>query len=137
MAGNTMQTCEAPKRATETVPTERIRGGRTYLPAVDIVERDDRLMLVADMPGVRRDDLEIVYERGQLSILGKVSPRQTADGVECLRCEYGVGDFARVFQVGEGIDASKIEAELRDGVLTVHLPKARELMPRRIAVKSQ
>jgi HSP20 family protein len=50
--------------------------------------------------------------------------------------EYGVGDFRRTFQIGEGIDAAKIAAELREGVLTVHLPKAPELMPRKIAVKA-
>jgi len=136
MAAETMQRRnDNLKRETQNVQTERLRGGRSYVPAVDIIERADRLLLIADMPGVRSDGLDIVYERGQLTVFGKVAPRQPDQQAFLLR-EYGVGDFSRAFQVGEGIDASKIEAELRDGVLTVHLPKMSSVMPRRINVKS-
>ena len=91
---------------------ERLRPGRTYVPHVDIVERDDRLLLVADMPGVRSDDVDIRYERGELIIHGKIEPRQDPQNTQYVLREYGIGDFYRVFQVGEGIDASKIEREL-------------------------
>lgn len=127
---NTME-----KRETQQVQAERMRAGRTYIPAVDIVEQRDKLLLVADMPGVKPDGLDINYERGQLTIHGRVTPRHEENTNYLLR-EYGVGDFFRVFQIGEGIDAQKIEAELRDGMLILHLPKAQELMPRKIAVKS-
>lgn len=118
------------------VQPERMRAGRTYIPNVDIIEQDDKLLLLADMPGVKPDGVDIQYERGELTIHGKVAPRQDPENTNYLLREYGVGDFYRVFQIGEGIDADKIEAELRDGVLTLHLPKAQELMPRKIALKT-
>lgn len=124
------------KRQTQEVQTERIRGGRTYLPNVDIIEHDDKFLLLADLPGVKPEDLDIQYERGQLTIHGKVAQRQDPERTEYLLREYGVGDFYRSFEIGEGIDSNKIEAELRDGVLTLHLPKSQELRPRRIALKT-
>jgi HSP20 family protein len=130
MASETIQ-----KRESQTVQPERIRGGRTYLPPVDIIEQDDRLLLVADMPGVKPQDLDVTYERGQLTVHGRVQPRQSPTTDYVLR-EYGIGDFYRAFQVGEGLDASGIEAELRDGVLTLHLPKAKEAVPRKITIKT-
>lgn len=124
------------KSETQIVQPERVRGGPTYVPAVDIVEANDKLMLMADLPGVTREGLDIQYERGQLTISGRVTPRQDPNTEYLLR-EYGVGDFYRVFEVGEGIDAEKIEAELNAGVLTLHLPKAQALLPRKIAVKAK
>lgn len=122
------------KSEAQAIQTERMRGGPTYVPAVDIVESPDEVLLVADMPGVQADSVDIQYERGQLTLLGKIEPREQPGNR--LRREYGVGDFHRVFHVGEGIDANKIEAELADGVLTLHLPKSEALTPRKIAVKS-
>ncbi len=124
------------KRETSLAQTEPVRSGPTYIPAVDIVEQRDRLLLMADLPGVRAEDLDIQYERGVLTVGGKVTPRQDPDSTNYLLREYGVGDFYRTFQIGEGIDSSKISAELRDGVLTLELPKAAELMPRKISVKT-
>jgi HSP20 family protein len=122
------------KREVPVAQTEPVRSGPTYSPPVDIVEQNDQLLLLADMPGVRSEDVDIHYERGSLTICGRVPPRQDPDKVHYLAQEYGVGDYGRTFQIGEGVDAGKISAELRDGVLTVHLPKAAALMPRRIAV---
>jgi len=124
------------KRETQTTQPERVRAGRTYIPSVDIIEQPDKLLLLADVPGARRDDLDISYEGGLLTIHAKVTPRQEPRSATCLLREYGVGDFYRSFEVGEGIDANKIEAELHDGVLTLHLPKAQALLPRKIAVKA-
>jgi len=124
------------KRETPLAQTEPVRGGPAYVPAVDILEENDKLLLVADMPGVRAGELDVQYERGSLTIHGKVAPRQDEADVNYLLREYGVGDFSRTFQVGEGVDASKISAELRDGVLTLHLPKAEALLARKITVRS-
>lgn len=124
------------KRPPTTVQAERMREGRTYVPQVDILEQPDKLLLYADMPGVRREDLDITYERGLLTVHGKVAPRDEPPRAARLLREYGVGDWFRSFEIGEGIDAAKIEAELTDGVLTLHLPKAQRLMPRKIAVKT-
>lgn len=123
------------KRMTATEQPEQTRSGRTYLPAVDIVENDDELLLLADVPGVRAEGIDIDYERGQLTIRARVEPRQSAQTDYVLR-EYSVGDFVRTFQVGEGIDESKIQAEVSAGVLTLHLPKAEAAKTRKIAVRA-
>ena len=113
---------------------EPARSGRVYTPPVDIVEQPDGLLLLADVPGVDGSDIDIQYENGLLTIHGKVKPRQQ-DRSRCLLCEYGVGDYYRSFTIGEGIDANRIEAELREGVMRLHLPKSEALKPRKIAVK--
>lgn len=122
--------------AQELQRAERTRAGRTFVPSVDIVERKNELLLLADMPGVKPDDLDIRYERGELTIHGKVQPRQDPEQTNFMLREYGVGDFYRVFQVGEAIDPSKIEAEVKEGVLTLHLPKTEQAVPRKITVKT-
>jgi len=122
--------------AQELQRAERTRAGRTFVPSVDIVERKNELLLLADMPGVKPDELDIRYERGELTIHGKVKPRQDPEQTNFMLREYGVGDFYRVFQVGEAIDPSKIEAEVKEGVLTLHLPKAEQAVPRKITVKT-
>ncbi len=118
-----------------TTEVEPTHGGRTYIPTVDIVEDEDELLLIADVPGATHDGIDIDYERGRLTVQARVVPRQPPDRINYLLQEYGAGDFCRSFQVGEGIDADKIHAEIAEGVLTVHLPKAPELKPRRIDVK--
>ena len=115
---------------------ERTRSGRTYVPSCDIIEQENELLLLADIPGVRAEDLDISYERGLLTIQGRVSTERQK-GRAMLHHEYGVGDFSRSFQIGEGIDAGRIEAEVKNGVLTLHLPKAASVMPRKIAVKAE
>lgn len=123
------------KREAQRGEAEQIRSGLTFIPAVDIIEADNELLLLADMPGVKPDAVGINYEAGMLTIYGRVEPRQQPDENYLLQ-EYEVGDFNRRFEIGEGIDAGKIEAELHDGVLTLHLPKTPQVMPRRIPVKA-
>lgn len=122
------------KQVNTTEQPERTRSGRTYVPVVDILERPDELLLLADVPGARADGIDIDYDRGTLTIAARVTPRQAPAQTFMLQ-EYGVGDFVRTFQVGEGIDASKIEAELNGGVLRLHLPKAEAAKTHKIAVK--
>ncbi|MGB2985344.1 MAG: Hsp20/alpha crystallin family protein [Phycisphaerae bacterium] len=114
---------------------EPIRGGPTYRPSVDIVERPDELLVVADVPGVTAESVNVRYEHGELTLEAHVEPRQRADTSYLLR-EYGVGAFRRVFRLNETIDAEQISAEVGNGVLTLHLPKAESAKPRRIKVKS-
>jgi len=123
------------KRQDPTASTvERIRAGQAFVPVVDIIEKRDELLLVADVPGARAEDIDINYEKGALSIHAKIEPRQNPESTACLLNEYGVGDFYRTFQIGEGIDQSKIEAEVKNGVLKLRLPKAEALKPRKIKV---
>lgn len=116
--------------------TEGVRGGRTYLPNVDILETPTEFTLRAEMPGVRSEDVDVTYERGELRIHGRVTPRQRAEETNWIYREYGVGDFYRTFRIGEGIDGGAIHAELSDGVLTLHCPKSQEVLPRKISVRT-
>jgi HSP20 family protein len=112
---------------------EHTRSGRFFRPNVDIVEKADELLLFADVPGAKSNAIDIKFEDGELTLHAKVDPRQNPDQAY-LHQEYGVGDFYRTFQISEMIDASKISAEFSSGVLTLHLPKAESVKPRKIAV---
>jgi HSP20 family molecular chaperone IbpA len=113
---------------------EPTRETPTYQPLFDILENENELTLYGDLPGVGQDDFDIRYENEQLMILGRVASRN--EGLEVMRQEYGVGDFQRVFAIGEAINAEAINAEVHNGVLVVHLPKAESAKPKRIAVKA-
>lgn len=118
----------------EAVRAERTRSGRFYRPNVNIVERADELTVYADMPGTSAENIDINFENGTLTIHGRVQERQ-GENLNYLLREYGIGDFYRSFDVGETIDANKITAEYRNGVLVLHLPKVEAVKPRRIAVQ--
>ena len=124
---------ENPTRA-EVTHTEHTRNVRHYRPNVDIVERADELTLYADMPGATADGIDINFEKGTLTIHGKVASGRDEEADYLLR-EYGVGDFHRTFQVSEAIDSEKVTADYADGVLILHLPKMEAAKPRKIAVK--
>ncbi|MGE0755544.1 MAG: Hsp20/alpha crystallin family protein [Pirellulaceae bacterium] len=114
---------------------ERTHSGTTYVPRIDIVETDQELVLYADLPGVAPDQLDIQFENRELRIHGKVTPR--TDSRRFLYREYGTGDFYRTFTIDESIDAERISAELNRGVLSLHLPKAEAVKPRRISVRNK
>ncbi|MCS6851444.1 MAG: Hsp20/alpha crystallin family protein [Gemmataceae bacterium] len=120
------------KKEARTEPAHEVTRGNVYTPRVDIYETTDELLLFADMPGVAPGDVDIRFENGELSLHGRVGARLPSQGV--LLKEYGIGDFYRVFTITETIDANKITAEMKNGVLTVHLPKAEALKPRKITV---
>lgn len=101
-------------------------------PPVDIYENADELLVIADLPGVAKDDLKVHLEKNQLHIEGRRG--DVGDG-EVLAAEYRPFDFRRAFVVPQGIDADRIHAELSQGVLRLHLPKAAAVKPRQIAVK--
>lgn len=122
------------ERRGEVAATERTRGGLTYLPRVDIFENEDEMAIFADMPGVRAEDLDIRFDNGELSIYGKVMPRH--ENVEFAFGEYGIGDFFRTFLISEAVDSEKISAELKNGVLSLHLPKCEAAKPKRISVQA-
>jgi HSP20 family molecular chaperone IbpA len=120
----------APAQAT----AEPTRQAPLFQPRFDITENGNELTLYGDLPGAQQDDLDIRYENEQLIISGRVSARN--EGLQVLRQEYGIGDFQRTFTIGESIDAEAIAAEIHNGVLVVHLPKAEAAKPKRIAVKA-
>jgi HSP20 family molecular chaperone IbpA len=93
------------------------------------------LVVLADMPGVKSDDIDIDFKEGVLTLHGRVERRQT-EGTHYALEEYGIGDFHRTFQVSEQIDAGRISAAYKDGVLTLRLPKLERVKPRKIAVQA-
>jgi HSP20 family protein len=113
---------------------EATRGGVFFTPRVDIVETDTELTLFAEVPGVRPEDVDLRYEKGELLLHGRVMP--LANRQSMLLQEYEEGDFYRAFNISESIDASRISAECKNGLLTVHLPKVESVRPRQIAVRS-
>jgi HSP20 family protein len=115
---------------------ERTRCGCYYRPNVDIVEQKDELLVMADVPGAKSDSIDVKFEDGTLEIQAAIAPRES-DERDCLLREYNVGDYYRSFQVSEAIDASRISAEYADGVLTLRLPKAEAVKPRKIAVAAK
>lgn len=118
----------------QTSQQEQARAGRHFRPNVDIVETANELIVHADMPGVQRDDIDIRFDDGELTIHGHVQPRQPA-GQSYMLQQYEVGHFHRTFRLGEHVDAEKIRAEFARGVLTLHLPKHESARPRKIAVQ--
>lgn len=130
MADETTLTESGPE---EVSPREHTRSGQYYRPDVDILERDDELIVLADMPGTGPEHIDIDFEDGTLTIHGRVPPRN--QGANYILCEYGVGDYYRSFRVSEQIDVEGISAEYADGVLVLHLPKTEAAKPRRIQVQ--
>ena len=111
-------------------------GCQQYRPAVDIVETNEAYTVSLDMPGCTPESIDVQVEGTQLNVTGKVRARHTpAPGSEALR-EYGVGDFARSFRVGTGVDLTNIQARYELGVLTLRLPKAEQARTRRITVST-
>ncbi len=113
---------------------EPTRDTPSYQPRFDILESEQELTLYGDLPGVEQAQLDIRYENEQLIIHGKIQERY--QNLQLLRQEYGIGDFHRSFSIGESIDATKISAEVQNGVLVIHLPKTEAVKPKRIEVKS-
>jgi HSP20 family protein len=120
------------KDKTDQVAPETTRGGTHFTPRVDIFETDDELVLLADVPGVRPEDVDLRFERGELILHGRVNVRHPDETF--LLQEYDEGDFYRVFSIHESINGSRISAECKNGVLTVHLPKVEEAKPKQIKV---
>jgi len=113
---------------------EQTYPGPVYTPAVDIFESDDRIALLADMPGVKAPDLKIDLRDNVLTLSGRVTAPESAAETPVLR-EYGSGSYFRQFTLSEHIDQTKIDAKLTDGVLRLELPKQERAKPRQITIK--
>ena len=122
-------TQEQPVR-NETTPSER-----DYVaPEVNIFETTESYILEADMPGVSKDGLEILLEGNSLTLVGHRMPKAELPKGELIHRESLEADFRRVFELDPAIDAKKIAARMDQGVLTITLPKAEKVKPRKIAV---
>jgi HSP20 family protein len=102
------------------------------IPSVDIYENTEEILLYADLPGVKKEDISIDLDNGQLTLVGNRF-FEAGKGVQFE--EFGSAQFRRVFSVPQGIDLAKVDAELNEGVLKLHLPKSEAVKPRRIEVR--
>jgi len=109
--------------------------GVYFSPAVDIYGTETELVLLADMPGVASDQVEIDLKEDVLSILGRV-PEGPAVGQELL-AEYRTGNYFRTFRITDDVDRGKIAASMSDGVLKVTLPKSPKVLPRKIPIATE
>jgi len=114
---------------------EHTRQGPVYTPAVDIFESEGSITVLADMPGVKPEDLTIDLRENVLTLSGRVVPPVGAQETPVLR-EYEAGTYYRQFTLAETIDQSKIDGRLSDGVLRLELPKVEKAKPRQITVRS-
>jgi HSP20 family molecular chaperone IbpA len=108
---------------------------RAVVPAVDVFEDASGIVLLADLPGVPREQLELKIEGDTLLIEGGVQP-PTPEGLEAVYAEVRVPRYRRRFTLSRDLDTSRIDANLKDGVLTLRIPKQAHAQPRRIAVTS-
>ena len=100
-------------------------------PRVDVYENEEEVLLVADLPGAAREDVQINLDQDELTIEAPVAA--SPDGA-ALRAEFEPADFRRSFQVPPGIDGDKINADFKGGVLWLHMPKSAALKPRTLEV---
>jgi HSP20 family protein len=120
---------EVDKAEEATTPT------RAFMPNADVFETEDALTVVLEMPGVDRDHMEIGIDNGVLTVEGQIDFGKY-EGLRPIYGEYNVGPYRRSFRISNRIDQDRISAEMRDGVITLLLPKAEEAKPRKIEVKS-
>jgi HSP20 family molecular chaperone IbpA len=118
----------------EETMAERGRDIPAVAPYVDIFENDNEILLHADMPGVDKKDIAINVDNGKLSLSGV---RRVETTGACQWEEFASVEYLRTFSVSQSIDASRIKAELNDGVLCLHLPKSEAAKPRRIEIQTQ
>jgi len=112
---------------------EKTVPARYYVQNTDIYETDDALTVVMEIPGVEKKDVEVNVENDVLRVEGRIDFAKY-EGLEPLYTEYNVGHFARTFTLSNKIDQQQIAAQLDDGVLTLTLKKAKEAIPRKIAI---
>ena len=121
------------QKTENTAATERIRNVKTFVPRVDIYETKDALYLIADMPGVDEQTVDVELEKNILTITGRVENGRVKD-YSLVFSEYEVGDYERTFTLSDEIDKDKIKATVRQGVLRLELPKAEKVKPKKIKI---
>lgn len=104
-------------------------------PATDIVEREDGFHVFMDIPGVRREDLKIDIHEGELTVSGRALA-QGGEKENYLEVQFGPGEYVRTISLSDMVDRERIAAVLKDGVLSIHLPRLEKLAPRRIPIQT-
>jgi HSP20 family protein len=124
----------AKKQEIDVTRGEPTREGRYFTFAADISENDEAVTVIADLPGVAPDAIDVDVRDNVLTIMGRVE--DVPASWRPIHAEYEMGGYLRQFNVGPAIDQEKISATMRDGVLTLVLRKAERLRPRKIEIRS-
>ncbi|MFC1892409.1 Hsp20/alpha crystallin family protein [Thermodesulfobacteriota bacterium] len=135
MADNDTKALEAKEKEELTSAAEQTRPGFVFTPTVDIFETDKEITVLADMPGVIANNLDINLKENILTLSGDVDSPESQGETDIIN-EYRIGRYFREFTLSDLINQSKIDAELKDGVLRLKLPKAEKATPRKITVKA-
>ncbi len=109
----------------------------TFLPQFEVRETKDAYVFKADLPGVKDDDLDITLAQNRLTVSGKRESEQRDEQDRYYAVERSYGSFTRSFTLPTDIDAAHVDAELKDGVLTLRIPKTPEQQPKKVQVKAQ
>ncbi|MBX9722861.1 MAG: Hsp20/alpha crystallin family protein [Candidatus Obscuribacterales bacterium] len=115
---------------------EHLRNKRVFAPRADIYETEDTIVVLADMPGVNENSIDITLEKNVLTIYG-IAAEQAEEGLKLVYCECLEGDYRRVFLLSEEVDRNGIKATVKNGVLKLILPKSADLKARKITVKAE
>lgn len=107
----------------------------TFLPAFDLKETPTEFSMKADLPGIKEDDIDISVSGNRLTISGKREEEITRDDEVCYAYERTFGSFSRSVSLPEDVDANKVKAELKNGVLSVTVPKSPEIRPKKVEIK--
>ena len=107
----------------------------TWVPAINILEREDAIVIQADLPGLKAEDVEVTVEEGVLSIRGDRKLEETHEGETYHRVERLYGAFERTFSLPNSVDTSKIDARFKNGEMLLTLPKREESKPRSVKIK--
>lgn len=124
------------KEAQQVDRVERTRATRVYTPDVDIIERKDDILVLADMPGADETSVDVILEKNIVTIYGRVKP-EVPEGNTPVYVEYGIGDYERTFTLSNEIDRDKIRATVKNGTLRLLLPKAETAKTRKIQVTAE
>jgi HSP20 family protein len=107
---------------------------RRWVPAMDLVETEDALVLKADLPGLERDDVAIEIKDGVLNVSGERKSEHTENADGYYRVERSYGSFSRSLALPKGVDAERVSASFDKGVLEVSIPKPEERVPHRVEI---
>lgn len=108
-----------------------------WAPAVDVVDRKDELLLRADLPGLTEKDIDVTVKDNTLTLRGqRKEEKEIKEGEEYYCCERWTGAFSRTLTLPPGINAEKVAASFKNGVLEVHIPKTKEAEGKRIEIKA-
>jgi len=108
---------------------------RTSVPALDVIEQDNELVVYAELPGVKKEDVKITFEKNVLTISTEPKPVEESEKAKYLLNEIRTSGFNRSIKFGVEVDSEKISAEMNNGILAITLPKTEDVKPKEISIK--